>query len=213
DALSGGTGDDILDAGAGNDVMLAGAGDDVILCGEGDDIIFGGYGYDLFIYGAYDGNDDIMDFEEDCDEIKFDGDDLTYEVVLTDYGKNYVFKNGSVLSVHSNSGKGSSNSGKDKDKDDDDCDDDDKYFLSLDDDLDYSYLSLIDDNSGPGKSGDYDSEWSELVASGVIDLDPQSEYGQTPETEYTAWQADDDASSLLNVSTILFSNEDINLIA
>jgi Ca2+-binding RTX toxin-like protein len=191
DTLEGGKGDDILLGGAGNDTLLGGAGDDIIVGGEGDDILYGGAGRDTFVYGYNHGNNQIMDFEEDLDEIQLEQDAPTYSIVYTENGWEYLFDSGTTLVVHSNKGKGRN---------------DDDY----DDDLSFSVLAASTIGLGE-ETDDYgNEEWAELVAAGVIDLGNESVPAHGTEAG-SDWLNDVDAPSLLSVSTILFSHEDGNL--
>lgn len=57
------------------DTIYGGAGADTIYGGKGNDTIYGGDGADVFMYNRGDGNDKIVDYEED-DTIKITGDDV-----------------------------------------------------------------------------------------------------------------------------------------
>ncbi len=88
DFVSGGFGDDKLKGEDGNDVLLGGAGDDIIFGGEGSDWIVGGFGNDIlygtnrsntdgdmdvFVFGKFDGNDEVRNFEVGVDKISLIG--------------------------------------------------------------------------------------------------------------------------------------------
>ena len=226
DKLLGGDGADILDGGTGDDELVGGAGNDIIIGGLGDDLLFGGAGRDLFIYQYGDGNDAVMDFVEGEDELEIgievegEGDEATYTVSDTTYGMDYVFNNGFVLAVHNNSGKGSNNSGSGNsdsgnsgsgsgnsgsgygnDENDDEGED-------------VGIASLQSDNSGWAAQDD--NEWADLVAAGVIEMpdvetpgNQDNGYGEQYQSD---WYDDPGLPTLLGVSTVHFSQEDINLI-
>ncbi len=190
DTLYGGKGDDTLTGGAGDDVLHGGAGDDLIAGGLGDDILYGGRGRDTFLYRSGDGNDEIADFEEDCDELQIEADATTYTVSQTDYGRDYVFLNGQVLAVRGNSGHGSQNSGSGNS----------------------GSRGSGSDNSGHGNSHDSaEDAWAELIAAGVVDqpdapIPPGEDYAPLSELY------DDPALPALGISTIHLNHEDLNLI-
>ena len=69
DLLIGDAGNDELYGGAGNDSLRGASGDDTLEGGAGNDILMGGAGADTFVYGVGDGNDRIVDFTNDEDEI------------------------------------------------------------------------------------------------------------------------------------------------
>ncbi len=78
DVLDGGDGSDLLYGGPGNDVLLGGAGDDhllgglnedVLSGGPGNDILEGGLNADVFVFGPGDGQDVIVDFQNNVDTI------------------------------------------------------------------------------------------------------------------------------------------------
>ncbi|MGB7371160.1 calcium-binding protein [Erythrobacter sp.] len=57
----GGAGDDTLDGGAGNDDLFGEADNDTLIGGVGNDDLDGGWGDDVFVFGANDGSDTIVD--------------------------------------------------------------------------------------------------------------------------------------------------------
>ncbi len=192
DAVFGGAGQDALSGGEGKDTLHGEAGHDVLDGGAGDDILTGGAGNDIFVFGNAYGHDKILDFEENCDEIRFECDD--FSVTQTAYGRTYVLKDGSILEVHSNSGKGSWDSGE---------------RFEWDDEFDFSCLdALADDNSGSGCFDDGD--WAELVALGVIELSDQALPPLSESSFASDWNCDADAPTLLSVSTVALSHEDYN---
>ncbi len=87
DLLEGGTQADILDGGAGNDVLYGGNGEDILAGGDGDDRLSGGYDndvlhggsgndileggrqFDTFVFRPGDGQDVIVDFQNNADTI------------------------------------------------------------------------------------------------------------------------------------------------
>ena len=71
DLLFGGRGRDLLDGGDGNDVVNGGRGNDTVIGGEGDDTLSGGNGRDEFIFEGLFGDDVIVDFNEDRDQLIF----------------------------------------------------------------------------------------------------------------------------------------------
>ncbi|MBE8952002.1 MAG: hypothetical protein SR1Q7_02520 [Quinella sp. 1Q7] len=56
---------DILKAGSGNDFLDGDSGNDTLEGGKGNDSLTGGDGADTFVYTKGDGNDKILDYEED----------------------------------------------------------------------------------------------------------------------------------------------------
>ncbi|HEY9217287.1 MAG TPA: calcium-binding protein [Phenylobacterium sp.] len=69
DSLSGGSGEDFISAGDGNDSVDGGAGDDLISGGTGNDTLRGGGGEDDFQFHDFDGNDRILNFQPDQDQV------------------------------------------------------------------------------------------------------------------------------------------------
>ncbi|MGB3298969.1 MAG: hypothetical protein WBA76_11915, partial [Phormidesmis sp.] len=74
DRIGGKAGNDILSGDAGDDFIWGDAGDDIIMGGTDNDILVGdnmsgGMGSDLFVFGAGDGTDTILDFEVGIDRI------------------------------------------------------------------------------------------------------------------------------------------------
>ena len=69
DRVDGGTGDDRLFGGEGDDVLDGGTDDDWLVGGEGDDTLTGGAGADVFVFGAEQGTDTIVDFADGEDTI------------------------------------------------------------------------------------------------------------------------------------------------
>ncbi len=159
-----------------------------------------------------------MDFEEYRDQLRFDGDDVSYEVNEVDYGRDYKFKDGHILAVHGNSGKGSQNSDSDDNtaksgSDDSGSDNSDSGSGGDDyDDGEFDYSDFGNQSvydSIPGTDGD--DEWADLVATGVIDA-PDAD--TSPVADYmpiSDLYHDQGLESLLGVSTITFSHEDNNL--
>jgi len=207
DTVSGGEGDDTASGGEGNDTVSGGEGDDTVSGGTGNDTLYGGSGHDVFVYRYGDGNDAIMDFEDDDDELIFDSDVPGYQISNVDYGRDYTFTNGQVLAVHGNSGKGSKNSDSEKsgsDHSNSGSGGDDAY----DDDFDYTDFGNQSAYDGiPGVDG----EWADFVATGVIDApnfdaQPVEDYASISDLYY-----DHGLYALLGVSTITFSHGDHNL--
>ncbi|MGK5091769.1 calcium-binding protein [Deltaproteobacteria bacterium TL4] len=64
DTLDGGVGDDLLEGGGGNDTLDGGVGDNSLEGGEGADILYGGEGSDTYIFNRGDGQDVILDSEQ-----------------------------------------------------------------------------------------------------------------------------------------------------
>ncbi|MDC1408951.1 S8 family serine peptidase, partial [Candidatus Puniceispirillum sp.] len=73
DYLIGSSGEDILYGGDGDDLIEAGAGDDKVYGGKGDDLLSGGDGVDVFSYTLGDGNDVIIDFDQENEIIEYVG--------------------------------------------------------------------------------------------------------------------------------------------
>ncbi|EDX82844.1 FG-GAP repeat domain protein [Synechococcus sp. PCC 7335] len=92
DIIFGGNGSDRIGGKAGNDILIGDAGNDFIWGDDGDDILFGGTGNDtlvgdnfsdgsgsdLFVFGAGDGTDTLLDFEVDIDRIGLVEGELTF---------------------------------------------------------------------------------------------------------------------------------------
>jgi Ca2+-binding RTX toxin-like protein len=76
DELAGEQGADEIDGAAGNDWLRGGAGDDLLTGGRGDDRLEGGAGHDVYAIDAGDGEDSIIDADQDG-EIQLDGQALT----------------------------------------------------------------------------------------------------------------------------------------
>jgi Ca2+-binding RTX toxin-like protein len=203
DVLAGGAGHDQLYGGAGDDALAGGGGNDLLHGGKGDDALCGGAGRDTFVYSLGDGEDEILDFQEDCDALMVQADAATYTIAATDYGRDYVFVDGGKLAVHSNSGKGSrdSGSGKGSGKSDDGPE---RYESCFDDELDFSDFEGSESRSHEPDGG----EWADLVACGVIEF-PSHTAGVLE--NYHSPFADMAVDSLLGISMITFSHEDHNL--
>ena len=73
DRLYGGSGDDELYGGSGNNVLLGGEGNDRLIGGDGNDDLNGGDGADVFVFGPNFGHDRIFDYNEELDELYFEG--------------------------------------------------------------------------------------------------------------------------------------------
>lgn len=73
DTLRAGEGDTQLSGGAGNDRIIGGAGDDLLMDGAGSDDLWGGAGADVFMLGADDAPDTILDFDISQDSIDLSG--------------------------------------------------------------------------------------------------------------------------------------------
>ncbi|WP_170937325.1 MULTISPECIES: putative Ig domain-containing protein [Rhodomicrobium] len=212
DTLYGGDGSDALSGGTGDDTLYGGGGDDTILGGVGNDILYGGDGQDRFVYRWGDGDDSIMDFEDDYDHLDFDGDDLTYAVSQTSYGRDYTFNDGHRLSVHSNRGHGSGdndsdNSGSGNSGSGNGGEDQSGHGSGFDDEFDY------DDFGSQGFAGDDAGDWTDLIASGVIDpYAPDVPQDVHYTTTLTEWADDQGLHSLLGVNSIAVGPEDYSLL-
>jgi VCBS repeat-containing protein len=71
DRLFGLGGHDWLDGGRGHDQLDGGGGRDVLIGGQGDDRLTGGSGADTFSFGIQSGNDVILDFNINEDQLSF----------------------------------------------------------------------------------------------------------------------------------------------
>jgi hypothetical protein len=224
DSLSGGSGNDKLYGGDGADLIQGGEGNDTISGGGGDDILYGGRGNDIFIYRFGDGNDSIMDFEFDDDELTIDGGEYSWS--YSAYGRDYYFKDGAVLVVHGhgNSGSGSNGSGS-YDSHYDSSGDADYASVSngssgggaemvagsydyIDDEFDYSDFgnqSVYDDYAAAG-----DGDWADLVATGVIEM-PVTDAPVDDYAPLSDWYDDPGLHAVLGVSTIPITYDDHNL--
>lgn len=69
DYLLGTEKNDVINSGAGNDVIFAGNGDDIIIGGTGNDYLDGGAGADRYIFGANHGQDTVMEWDTNSNEI------------------------------------------------------------------------------------------------------------------------------------------------
>ena len=207
DTVSGGEGDDAVSGGEGDDTVSGGEGDDTVSGGTGNDTLYGGRGHDVFVYRYGDGNDAIMDFEDDDDELIFYSDAPGYQISNVDYGRDYTFTNGQVLAVHGNSGKGSKNSGSEK-SGSDHSNSGSGGDHAYDDDFDYTDFG---NHSAYDRIPGVDGEWADFVATGVIDApnfdaQPVEDYASISDLYY-----DHGLYALLGVSTITFSHGDHNL--
>ncbi len=72
DTLNAGNGSDTLFGDGGNDRLFGNAGSDVLNGGLGDDILHGGIGADTFQFAAGDGNDLVLDFQNNIDTLQLD---------------------------------------------------------------------------------------------------------------------------------------------
>jgi Ca2+-binding RTX toxin-like protein len=89
DELIGGPGDDRLVGGAGGDTLSGGGGNDTLIGGSGFDRLTGGAGRDVFVFGARDGSDRLMDFREGQDRIQITaGASRLSELEISDSGTN-----------------------------------------------------------------------------------------------------------------------------
>lgn len=94
DTLLGGGGADTLNGGIGNDVLAGrnsadhlqgGGGDDTLNGGRGDDVLVGGNGADTFVFNSLFASDQVIDFEDGVDRLKFSIEDITFgDVVISD---------------------------------------------------------------------------------------------------------------------------------
>ncbi|KZL21777.1 hypothetical protein [Pseudovibrio sp. WM33] len=87
DIITGSNGHNFLAGGAGHDTINANAGQDVIQGGAGNDHLTGGAGADVFVFEAGHGQDRILDFDNDLDQLSFFGivrEDLTLSQVGAD---------------------------------------------------------------------------------------------------------------------------------
>lgn len=73
DKLLGQSGNDTLLGGAGNDRLQGGTGKDKVNGGTGNDKLSGGKHNDTFVFAVGDGDDIILDFQNNADKIKFSG--------------------------------------------------------------------------------------------------------------------------------------------
>lgn len=105
DSLAAGSGDDDLYSGAGNDTVDGGAGDDTLWGGGGDDVFTGGEGVDIFYFGGTIGNDTVIDFNVDQDQLNLSAtvtdfnthDDITAAASDTDDGLRIDLGDGNSL--------------------------------------------------------------------------------------------------------------------
>lgn len=74
DQLQGHAGDDTIFGAEGRDTIFGGDGDDRIEGGLGFDELTGGLGADRFVFAAFAGTDDILDFEVGVDMLELSGD-------------------------------------------------------------------------------------------------------------------------------------------
>ena len=72
DILYGDVGDDALFGGKGNDVLHGSNGNDTLDGGGGADVLIGGAGADTFVFGRFNADDTIEDFEDGVDTIRID---------------------------------------------------------------------------------------------------------------------------------------------
>ena len=86
DRLWGDDGRDVLAGGNGRDKLFGGAGADRLIGGKGDDTLIGGGGRDTFVFGANDGSDRIIGFDDRQDHIVLNGDPIRQSIEATDEG-------------------------------------------------------------------------------------------------------------------------------
>ncbi len=86
-AITGTEGDDYIDGGAGADKINGGDGNDTIVGGKGNDSLTGGDGADVFVWNKGDGNDKILDYENE-DAIQFNSDTVKK---VSKSGNNLIF--------------------------------------------------------------------------------------------------------------------------
>ena len=79
---------DSIDGGAGADKIYGGDGNDTIVGGTGNDSLSGGDGADVFIWNRGDGNDKILDYEDE-DKIVINGDTVKD---ITKSGEHFIIK-------------------------------------------------------------------------------------------------------------------------
>ena len=100
DMLSGQNGRDRLLGGNGRDTLDGGNGRDFLIGGRADDILTGGQGGDVFIYASatLTGADQITDFQDGIDIVRFTGGLAFGDLTITDAGAhtNVNWANGSV---------------------------------------------------------------------------------------------------------------------
>ncbi|WP_420863668.1 calcium-binding protein [Algirhabdus cladophorae] len=118
DMLYGGRGDDTLDGsfgidqlygGAGKDILRGGIGNDMLAGGHDDDTLDGGSGNDVFVFNRNAGNDVILDFKQNADQIDISALGLRpadYNGIITDALSN-AGNNATLLDLDALGGSGS----------------------------------------------------------------------------------------------------------
>jgi len=93
DIIKGNGGNDLLNGGAEDDKLYGNSEQDTLNGGLGKDILYGGAAKDIFILTAGEGQDTIMDFEDNLDKIKLNG--ITFNSLsILDSNNNTLLKNG-----------------------------------------------------------------------------------------------------------------------
>ena len=98
DKIVGKGGDDILNGAGGNDHLIGGEGDDVLIGGDGDDVLRGDAssralnndGADTFVFDENDGNDILVDFDDNMDVLQFSGGSAGATATLVDSGDDVI---------------------------------------------------------------------------------------------------------------------------
>lgn len=99
DSVFGGRGRDDLYGGAGNDLIEGGGGNDTLDGGSGNDTLSGGPGKDTFHFSseggdAFQGHDEITDFNANKDIIKISYGNSTHDLLVTHNGTDTVINHG-----------------------------------------------------------------------------------------------------------------------
>ena len=86
DRIFGNGGDDRLLGNGGADELRGGGGDDRLEGGKGDDVLTGGRGANVFVFGASDGDDFLVDFQQGLDRIAIVGSDGFEDLLIAQTG-------------------------------------------------------------------------------------------------------------------------------
>ncbi len=88
DELLGADGDDFIIGREGEDILDGGPDNDTLIGGKGNDLLRGGLGADSFRFGADDGTDVLIDFEQGVDKLVLNAANLGSfaDVTITDDG-------------------------------------------------------------------------------------------------------------------------------
>ena len=86
DTIAGNGRNDELSGGSSSDELSGDGGDDRLEGGKGDDVLTGGRGANVFVFGASDGDDFLVDFQQGLDRIAIVGSDGFEDLLIAQTG-------------------------------------------------------------------------------------------------------------------------------